>query len=35
VFSVVALGTIAYGIFLYVNGVFFRFAAQTPPERSG
>jgi hypothetical protein len=35
VFSIVALGTIAYGIFLYVNGVFFRFAAQTPPERSG
>lgn len=30
VFSTVALGTIAYGVFLYVNGVFFRFATQSP-----
>jgi hypothetical protein len=32
-FSAVALGTIAYGIFLYVNGVFFRFGVPTRPER--
>jgi len=28
VFSVVALGTTAYGLFMYVNGVFFRFGKR-------
>jgi uncharacterized protein DUF1206 len=32
VFAAVGLGTIAYGVFLYVNGVFFRFGAQRPKE---
>ena len=28
-FSAVALGTVAYGVFLYVNGIYFRFGART------
>lgn len=34
VFSAVSLGTIAYGIFLYVNGAFFQFKAPARAEPS-
>ena len=33
-FSAVAFGTSAYGIFLYVNGVFFRFGAERAPRQT-